>query len=279
MKFAFFGYDFTYEVLERLLAEGHEWLGLFTFPCDNQFNFNQNVIGLAQKKNIPVSFERPTEQDLQAMLDKGCEVFLSAGYIYKIPPIPSDKAYGLNFHPTLLPRGRGIMPMPYLIQREQDAGGITIHKLAQNFDSGDILYQKPVPIMPTDDVETYTSKILIQLPVIIADIFANIDDYWKNAIPQDHSKASHWPYPDDDMRSFDFTKTITDIDRVGRSVGRYGALFKLHGKLYAVFHYAVWEEDHTLPPGSIACVMSREITIAAADGFVCLKDFKEISQE
>jgi methionyl-tRNA formyltransferase len=80
------------------------------------------------------------------------------------------------------------------------------------------------------------------------------------------------------MRLMDWSKSVAEIDRAGRAFGRFGALAAFDGTLWAVYGYDFWEEEHSLSPGAIAARMSREIVIAAADGFICLKDYTHLSR-
>ena len=57
---------------------------------------------------------------------------------------------GLNLHPSLLPKYRGATPVPYQILNGETEGGITIIKMAEEFDAGPIAAQEKVPILPDD---------------------------------------------------------------------------------------------------------------------------------
>ena len=64
-------------------------------------------------------------------------MFIIAEYSYLVPD--TDVKYAINIHPTLLPNGRGPTPLPYLINAPEFSG-VTIHKICNKFDSGDIIY-------------------------------------------------------------------------------------------------------------------------------------------
>ena len=49
MKFVYFGYDMMLGCARRLIADGHQLAGIFTFPCDNVFNFNIETVALARQ--------------------------------------------------------------------------------------------------------------------------------------------------------------------------------------------------------------------------------------
>ena len=272
VKFVYFGFDVFAPCLERLLNEGHELVHLFSFFTDNTHDFNQRVINMAVGRDVPVSFHKPRKEELADLYEKYDAVFISAGYAYKIPPLP-DKARGMNVHPTLLPAGRSKYPLPHVILDHPQAGGVTVHKLAPEFDTGDILHQRAIPVEEYEDLETLSAKVVRDAPDLIAEVIRNLDHYWHKARPQDPSKASKWAFPTVEMRTAKWEMTVTEIDRIGRAFSRAGWIIHLQGQDYWVYHYTAWEEKHAFSPGDVVAVLDREILVAAADGFVCIKEF------
>jgi methionyl-tRNA formyltransferase len=273
MKFVYFGYDFMLGSVHRLLRDGHQLLGVFSFPCDNFFNYNTATHELAKTLNIPIRLEPPKPYDITFYLQKGCECFLSAGYPYKIPPIDETKAKGINVHPSYLPMARGLMPTPHIILHHPQASGMTVHKLTEKFDQGDILHQLPLPLNDRETVETLSARIAIKAPDILSMIMSDLPTYWSDAKPQNEKKASYFAPPDETMRTLNWEQTVDKIDRTARAFGRYGSLAKFDNDLWVVYAHDVWEEKHHMKPGTIALRLPREIVVAAKDGFVCLKEF------
>ena len=65
----------------------------------------------------------------------------------------------INIHPSLPPKHKGLN----VIQRAMDAGdtvtGCTVHYVTEELDSGDIILQAEVPILPDDTIESLTKSI------------------------------------------------------------------------------------------------------------------------
>ncbi|MCK6417342.1 MAG: hypothetical protein L6Q57_00155 [Alphaproteobacteria bacterium] len=272
MDFVFFGYDLTLANARHLIAQGHHLRALFTFPCDNVFNFNREVMALGAELSIPVFEHAPQPADIANWQDQGAQVFLCAGYPFKIPPIDERRAYGLNLHPSLLPAGRGLMPVPHILLNHPEAAGFTVHKLAPRIDAGDILAQQSLPLHSRETVETYSARITLASPPLLARIFDDLSSFWTHATAQDETKASLFPPPDDALRTLNWTQPIARIDAIARAFGRYGCLAWVEGVQYVIYHLDTWAEPHNLRPGTVALRPSREIIVAAADGFVCIKD-------
>ncbi len=281
MKFCFFGYDHTLDVMQRLMDDGHEAVQVFTFKCDNHYSYNKEIKALCAQQNIPITQGRMTDDNITTLIDKGCELFLSSGYPYKIPPIDENKAYGLNIHPTLLPRARGIMPQPYVIMDEPEAAGFTIHKLTQDYDAGDILFQKATPLDDTTDIETLAARISVNMPAGASEVVNNIETYWKEAKPQNPKDATYYNEPDTVFRTLHWNDPVETLLKKGRAFGRYGVFANVTNRFgqnqkLAVFAFNGWKEQHNHEPGTLIRSFPREITIAVNGGFLCLKEFSPI---
>lgn len=276
MKFVFFGYDFSLPIAQRLCEEGHELLNVYSFPCDERFNFNRQLRILAHRHNAPFSEERINEAAVKRLINKGAEVFVVAGYPFKVPEIDETRACGINIHPALLPRCRGIMPAPWIIMEEPQAAGITLHKLASKIDAGDILLQQAIKIGDDSDVEELSARCMMIAPDMAAQVLDDLPSYWQKAQKQDESKASSYSEPNETMRSLNWHEGVESVDRTYRAFGRFGALARIEGKTYAVYDLKTWAESHNYQPGHLVLALSREIVIAASDGFACLKDFEAL---
>ncbi len=273
MRFVYFGYDFMLPAIERLIADGHDLIGIMSFEVDNVFNFNQACQHLAQHRNIPFILSPPDETHLQNFLGLGCEVFLSAGYPYKIPPIAEDQAYAVNIHPTYLPHARGLMPIPRLIMgNATNAAGFTAHKMTQKFDAGDILLQKKFPLLPRETVETYSAKISMRAPDMASELFSELPSLWNNARAQSEKNASYFKAPTDQDRILDLNKKAEDLDRTARAFGRFGCLVQVGSEMLVAYDIACWTEPHKTAPGVIVARSPRDLTLSCVDGYVCLKE-------
>ena len=279
MKVSFFGYDFAFDTLTRLPAAGHEIISIHSFPCDGVFMFNAQLRAWAQERNIPFTEEKPVEDDLRGLAEKGVEVILSAGYLYKIPTVPEAIPYAINIHPSALPRARGIMPMPHILLEDPSAAGITAHKLTDIIDGGDILLQETLVIHPQETTETLSCRIAMRMPDIAVRILGDIDQYWQNAQPQDESRATLIPAPDGVMRSINWqTMDIEAIEALHRAFGRYGILIFIDDASWAVYNLKTWPESHNHTPGHTVYASAREIVIAAKNGYVCLLEAEKFQQ-
>ncbi len=270
MKIAFFGYDYSADVLKGLLQDGHTLTALFTFPCDGIFNFNDQVVEIAKNLNAPISPGKPTKE---AIKELEVDLFLSCGYPYKIPCNFKNEAYAINVHPSLLPRGRGLMPSPWIIMKEPDVAGFTIHKLTNDFDAGDILYQKPIALNQKSTVNDYADEIAEKLPDILSEIANNLPAFWAKATPQDESTASYFPPPTDKMRLLDWSQPIEELDKIARAFGTFGCIAVIDGKPYAIYEHEIIKKPPREPPGTTIKQENQELKTSVSDGYFIMKRY------
>ena len=65
----------------------------------------------------------------------------------------------INLHPSLLPKYKGLNAVEQALKSGDDATGATVHFVTEELDSGAIIKQQEVPILPGDTVETLQRAI------------------------------------------------------------------------------------------------------------------------
>ena len=94
MKIAYLGFDLFFECLEYL-SDNYEVIKIFTCDVDGDYEKNVRTYSLAKEKNIPITTERITSEDIEQLERSECDLIISAGYYFKIPV--SDKIKSINF--------------------------------------------------------------------------------------------------------------------------------------------------------------------------------------
>ena len=90
------------------------------------------------------------------------DVVCLAGYMRLLSPDFVARWTGrlLNIHPSLLPKFPGLSPQRQALEAGETVSGCTVHFVDEGTDSGPVLLQKTVPILPGDTPETLSSRIL-----------------------------------------------------------------------------------------------------------------------
>ncbi len=225
MKIVYFGFDLFYDCFEKIVENpAVEVLALYTFPTDDRFEFNRQVISLARTHNIPVHLEKITAEALEEYFNNGCEFTLSAGYIHKIPVLQRADFKGVNIHPALLPVGRGAWPFPCTILRGLETSGVTIHKITDRFDEGDILLQRSCEVAKDETLDTLTAKCQTIAADMIDHLVENFNSLWNNAAPQ--GAGEYWPEPTDTDRTITPDMSEERKDLIRRAFGSFGVIYK-----------------------------------------------------
>lgn len=77
----------------------------------------------------------------------------------------------INVHPSLLPKYKGLHAVEQALESGDKVTGCTVHHVTKELDSGAIIRQAEVPILPDDTVESLTRRIQLQeycvLPYVI----------------------------------------------------------------------------------------------------------------
>ncbi len=116
----------------------------------------------ADKFGIPHIHISHKQEDLQIMTLKAFHVDLIvlAGYMRILSPkfIQSFDRI-INVHPSLLPKYKGANAIEQALDSNDDVTGCTVHYVTDELDSGEIILQSEVPIMPDDDVKSLTKAV------------------------------------------------------------------------------------------------------------------------
>ncbi|TLU87870.1 MAG: phosphoribosylglycinamide formyltransferase [Chlorobium sp.] len=95
------------------------------------------------------------------------DIILLAGYMRKVPDAVVAAFAGrmLNIHPALLPKfgGEGMYGIRVhtaVLEAGETETGATVHFVNEEYDKGEILLQRRVPVLPGDTAETLAEKVL-----------------------------------------------------------------------------------------------------------------------
>ena len=114
------------------------------------------------------------QQIVQTLRQYQVEWVIMAGWMRLVTPILIDAFPNkiINIHPSLLPSFRGVRAIDQAINAGVKITGCTVHLVCLEVDSGPILLQAAVPVLPNDTPETLHARIQVQehriLPQAIA---------------------------------------------------------------------------------------------------------------
>jgi len=135
-------------------------------------NINAGVLKVASSHSIesvvlPKSSWASAEIVLPELRTKEITHIVLAGFLLLLPSWLVQEYHDriINIHPALLPKfgGKG-MYGHHVHEKVKSSGeqvsGITIHKVDEHYDEGDIIFQKEVSIDPDDTASVIATKVL-----------------------------------------------------------------------------------------------------------------------
>lgn len=101
----------------------------------------------------------------------------------------------LNRHNALLPKNRGRFSPFWVLLRNEEETGVSIHFVIPKIDAGDILIQKKIYIAPDDTFMTVTEKCYKLAPVAMLEAIDRLETGEYAAMSNDPSKGNYNPLP------------------------------------------------------------------------------------
>ena len=120
-------------------------------------------------------------QILKILLNHNIELIFLAGYLKKIgkPILKQYENRIFNIHPALLPKfgGKGMYGINVhkaVIESKENFSGITIHRVNDEYDGGEIVAQTKVKVEEGDTPEILADKILEREHIFLVDVINRI---------------------------------------------------------------------------------------------------------
>jgi phosphoribosylglycinamide formyltransferase 1 len=113
------------------------------------------------------SFDEFAVAMVERLKEHQIDIILLAGYMRKVPEavVAAFPDRMLNIHPALLPKfgGEGMYGIHVhtaVLEAGEAKTGATVHFVNEEYDKGEILLQRTVPVLPDDTPETLAARVL-----------------------------------------------------------------------------------------------------------------------
>ncbi len=191
--------EFAVPALDALIHSDHEVVGVFAQPDEPAGRGRTLVAPLVKKLALqhkltvhqPPSLRRSCELDRLVSLRPDVVVIAAYGKILPESFLSVPPHGCLNIHASLLPRHRGPSPIAAAVLAGDEVTGVTIMVVTKVMDTGPILAQRQIPILPHDT----TGSLFEKLSGLGADLLMDTLPQWLNgklvAQPQDHGQATY----------------------------------------------------------------------------------------
>lgn len=166
-------------------------------------------------------------------LQMECDIIFSASYPYRITEEMCSvaKMGAVNIHTGLLPEGRGVAPLNWAIIWGKEHAGVTIHKIVDSFDAGDVCMQLALEIGDNNIIELKDRIMQLYEPMIQA-FFDDPEIYMDNAWMQNQANVTYAPKRRPEDSELNLKAASTEIYNLWRACDpdKYPAFVMNRGK-------------------------------------------------
>jgi len=173
-------------------------------------------------------------------------------------------------HASLLPRWRGAAPLQAAIAAGDFETGITVMYMDEGLDTGDILVQRSVEILPNDTGGSLHDRLAQIAPEALLESLRLIAAGSAPRIRQDNARATYAPKLKREHGQIDWSESAAAIERKIRAYNPWpGAFMKVGDQNLKIFSASV--VDLTGQPGEILR-SDKDLIVAAGKGALCLAE-------
>lgn len=222
---------------------------------------------IALKNNIEVFQPEKVRNDYQKIIDKNPDIIITCAYGQIIPSEILDyPKYGcINIHGSLLPDLRGGAPIHWAIIKGYKETGITIMKMNEKMDAGDIITQEKLSIGEDEILESLYQRMSILGKELLLKTLPKILNGSITYQKQDESKVTFGFNITKEQEKIDFSKTQEEIKNLVRGLNpKPGAYCILDGKRMKIYNLSITDQKQDLTK-----YQNGEIIQIEKDGIIC----------
>ncbi len=282
MRFVFIGAgEIGVPMLRALLKSEHEVVGIVTQP-DKPVGRAQLVEPPPIKRALaaakmpilqPARIKDPQAiEEIRALVPDAI-VVMAYGQILPRDVLEIPKIACLNLHASLLPRWRGAAPIQAAIAAGDRETGITVMYMDEGLDTGDILVQRTIDILPADTGGSLHDRLAHIAPEALLESLRMLEKRRAPRIPQDNALATLAPKLSREHGRIDWSEPAELIERKIRAFNPWPGAFmtiSTNGtRNLKIFSATII--DFEGKPGEIL-KRQNELIVAAGEGALSLRE-------
>jgi methionyl-tRNA formyltransferase len=158
----------------------------------------------------------------------------------------------INVHASLLPKYRGAAPIQWAIAQGETITGVTTMLLNEGLDTGDILLQRDMAILPSDTSITLAPRLAELGADLLVETLRGMEQGSVRPVPQDHSLATLAPILKKEDGQVDFNRSPREILNRLRGFQPWpGATTQFRGKSLKLIAAQLFSGGSILAPGEL----------------------------
>jgi len=214
---------------------------------------------LFQPQNFDESFYRQIREE-----EAECLIVFAYGRILPRDFIDIFPIGGINIHPSLLPKYRGPSPIPAAIINRDKMTGISIQKLAEKMDAGDILLQKKIPLQEDETTGSLSHYVSREAPGMLLEALKALEKGSHVWTPQNEAEASYCSLAKKEDGRINWQNSAENIAAMIRAYDPWpGCFTSVKGKILKILSGHPFTASRSsvsaeLPPGTVLGVDKKE---------------------
>ena len=264
--------DFAAAILGGLVSAGHRMRAVYTQPprpAGRGHRLQASPVQLlAERIGVPVrSPARLRDEAAQAefaALDADAAVVAAYGLILPPSLLAAPRLGCLNVHASVLPRWRGAAPIQRALLAGDRETGVTIMQMDQGLDTGPILLQRAMPILPDTNAGELTETLAELGTRLVLEALDAVAAGKLTPRPQPEEGVTYAPKIRREEARLDWRQPADALERRVRAFAPApGAWFSGGGERIRVLKAQAESEAPNVPPGT---VVDDRLAIACGNG-------------
>lgn len=282
MKVIFMGTpSFAVPILRAIHDSSHNVIGVVTQP--DRGRGRGRKLGMSPVKELAVELRLPVIQPgttrdgvfVGEVKRMSPDLIVVAAYgrmltreILDIPPLGC-----INVHASLLPYYRGAAPIQWAIVNGDKRTGVTIIKMDEGMDTGDILLTQEVEIRDDDTAQSLHETLCRVGAKLVVEAMDRLEKGTIRPVPQDHQKATYAPPLKKEDGIIDWKQGSRDILNRIRAFNPWpGAFTFLKGSQLKIYHGEIVTKEVRDAPGTVIQSGSKGVTVATGKEALLLQE-------
>jgi methionyl-tRNA formyltransferase len=284
MKIVYFGTsEFAIPPLKALIGSRHRVLALVTQPDrarGRRLKVSPPVTKvLAASHAIPVyqPADASSFESVSYLRGLGADAFvvIAFGQLLRANVLTIPRHYAINLHGSILPRYRGAAPTNWAIINGEDSTGVSVIKMNERLDEGDVILRREVRIEPQDTNITLSERLSDLGAGAVLDALDMIENGTAKLVMQDEAAATYAPKLRKEQGAIDWSKGAVEIHNMVRGLLPWpGAYTYLGEKVIKVMNTEPVElrEARRADTGEVIDIVSgKGIVVKTGSGAIAIR--------
>jgi len=276
---------FAIPSLERLIRSDHRVVGVVTRedkPSGRGRKVQPTPIK-ARALETGLEILQPARADDPGFLARvrslspDISVVVAYGKILKKEALDLPPLKSICIHPSLLPRYRGASPVQRAVLAGETETGVTIFRMDEGMDSGDILIQVKTPIREGERAGELMERLGLLSSEVLMVLLSLMEAGEVHPVPQEEAKATYAPKVKAEEARIDWRKEPRALELESRAFdpwpGSYAFLGGERVHLFGIRNVR-WSGVPAGAPGEVVGVEEDGTVVRAGSGFVKVTEFQ-----